>query len=86
MRGGQQYPSSPLTYYLCLGGRLLSLRVLEPAKVARDWADLRAVAAQAPYKLRMAALSALHPRLALIQGCKAENILTSVSIYSQHCL
>lgn len=42
--------------------RLLSLRVLEPAKIARDWADLQAAAAQAPKQLRSAMLLALHPR------------------------
>ena len=42
--------------------RLVSLRVLEPGKVARDWADLQAAAAQAPVKLRTAVLCSLHPR------------------------
>ena len=49
---------------LVLWARLLSLRLLEPGKVARDWADLQAAATQAPVKLRTAVLCALHPRCA----------------------
>ena len=68
--------------------RLLSLKASYPAQLAHDWADLQAIAAQAPGCLRLAFLMGAHSRYVPPSCCLSQQmrgrwlaILTAVQIW-----